>query len=1114
MRCLLKGLSGAASPNGLSIAALTLLLTTSAAWAQATAQLNGRVTDESGAVLPGVSVTATQTDTAFTRTVVTDETGAWTMANIPIGPYRLEVSLQGFRTYVQTGIVLQVNSSPVINASLALGNLEETVTVEGATPLVDVKSAGISEVVEQERIVELPLQGRQVTDLIVAAGGAVNTGRVSALSTSGAVAISVAGGLRSGVEYQLDGAAHNSVHDNTNLPFPFPDALQEFSVASGGLAAATGMHSTAAVNAVTKSGTNAFHGNGFEFFRDDWFNSPEYFAPLGPDGKQVSDGLSRNQFGGTLGGPIVRDRLFFFGGYERNRVRQTTASNVAYVPTAAMLAGDFTAYASAACNGGRPVTLGGGFVNNRIDPSRLSRAAVKIATSGWIPVATDPCGTVKYDVNFDNNDEQYVTRADYQLNGNHSIFGRFFDAFERRPPKLAETHNIMTIQTTFLPFRDRRASMLALGDTQVFGASMVNSARFTFVKTKTRTNGGGVDGEQEKFFDAADLGIPNVYTYVPHTMNVAVNAGDLRFSGNHTVAGKIGSKVYQVSDDFSRVWGRHQLGVGTSIQYSYFDGWDYASANGSFTFNGRITGLPLGDFMTGQMSSFSHGGPNINTNHQWYIGVYGQDAWTVASRVTLNMGLRWDPFQGAVWENGTITNFSLDNFYGGVKSRMFPNAPPGLLFPGDPGFPPGKTGFNKQWLNFSPRAGLAWDVKGDARTALRASYALSYDYPGQSFLQAAANVAPFNNRTNLSGNIPMDDPYSIVPGGPPLLPTPIPPPVDAVFPLFSSYTSMDPDINSIRVHSWNATIEQQIGADWQVAASYLGGYMDRIWGRKNLNPGVYLGPSSTAANIQSRRVFTLANPAVGQYYSDVFAITAVGVQDYRGLKLSVRRRAAGGLSFNVNYTISHCETDSPYNGLFISQFEYTDPDNPSYDNGNCPFNRTHVGNATVGYQTPQFATTALRVLASDWRISGVLNANSGNWLTVTTTSDPARTGVPQRVNQVRDNPYGARTLDNYLDLAAFAIPDVNTLGNHRARSIEGPRYWQVNVALARVLRVAAERTLELRVETFNLFNTFNWGDPATNINATGTFGRITTQQFSYGYSSGPRVMQFAVKYAF
>ena len=174
-----------------------------------------------------MTVTATQTDTQFIRTVVTDETESWTMPNMPIGPYRLEVSLVGFRTYVQTGIVLQVNANPVINAALALGNLEETVTVAGETPLVDVRSAGISEVVEQERIVELPLQTRNVTDLIVLAGGAVNTGRVSALSTSGSVGISVAGGLRNGVEYQLDGAAHNSPHDLGNLPFPFPDALQE-----------------------------------------------------------------------------------------------------------------------------------------------------------------------------------------------------------------------------------------------------------------------------------------------------------------------------------------------------------------------------------------------------------------------------------------------------------------------------------------------------------------------------------------------------------------------------------------------------------------------------------------------------------------------------------------------------------------------------------------------------------------------------------------------------------------------------------------------------------------------------------------------------------------------
>ena len=260
---------------------LTLLLMSDLAWAQATAQLNGRVSDESGAVLPGVTVTATQTDTGFTRTVVTDETGAWVMPNLPIGPYRLEMSLQGFRTYVQTGIVLQVNANPVINASLALGTLAETVTVAGggaAGRRAQLRHQGGRRAGADRGA---PAAGRQVTDLIVLAGGAVNTGRISALSTSNSVAISVAGGLRNGVEYQLDGAAHNSPHDLGNLPFPFPDALQEFSVANGGLAASTGMHSSAAVNAVTKSGTNGFRGNGFEFFRDSRFNATSPFRPHG-----------------------------------------------------------------------------------------------------------------------------------------------------------------------------------------------------------------------------------------------------------------------------------------------------------------------------------------------------------------------------------------------------------------------------------------------------------------------------------------------------------------------------------------------------------------------------------------------------------------------------------------------------------------------------------------------------------------------------------------------------------------------------------------------------------------------------------------------------------------
>ena len=327
--------------------AFLVVLTSTSAWAQATAELNGRVTDESGAVLPGVAVTLTQTETGFTRTDVTDASGSYLMPNLPVGPYRLEVSLQGFRTYVQTGIVLQVGAAPTINAVLAVGSLEETVSVEAAAPIVDVRSAGISEVVEQERILELPLQGRQVTDLILLAGAAVQTGAAEQPQLPG-------GRIhrrrrRTGLRRRISARWRHAQQPvgRAGLPLPFPDAMQEFRVATSGLSAQNGIHSGASVNAVTKSGTNNYNGTVFEFLRDKRFNATNRFAAIGPDGKRKDDGLKRNQFGGTLGGPMMRDKLFFFGGYQGTTIRQAPADSLTYVPTAAMMAGDFTAFAVA-----------------------------------------------------------------------------------------------------------------------------------------------------------------------------------------------------------------------------------------------------------------------------------------------------------------------------------------------------------------------------------------------------------------------------------------------------------------------------------------------------------------------------------------------------------------------------------------------------------------------------------------------------------------------------------------------------------------------------------------------------------------------------------------------
>src|SRR5688572_19248133 len=258
------------------------------------------------------------------------------------------------------GIVLQVNATPTINVVLALGDLTETVAVEAAAPLVETRNPGIGEVIENERIEELPLNGRQATDLIVLAGAAVQTSVATSRSMQGGVAVAVAGGVGFGVAYLLDGAMHNNPYDNLNLPLPFPDALQEFRVETSSTTANNGMHSGASVNAVTKSGTNVLHGDLFEFFRDHRFNATNPFNLIdSATGDRRGDGLNRNQFGGTLGGPVVTDRLFFFGAYQGTRVRETPADLFGFIPSAQMLAGDFTVAASAQCNATGSVALRG-----------------------------------------------------------------------------------------------------------------------------------------------------------------------------------------------------------------------------------------------------------------------------------------------------------------------------------------------------------------------------------------------------------------------------------------------------------------------------------------------------------------------------------------------------------------------------------------------------------------------------------------------------------------------------------------------------------------------------------------------------------------------------------
>jgi hypothetical protein len=464
-----------------------------------------------------------------------------------------------------------------------------------------------------------------------------------------------------------------------------------------------------------------------------------------------------------------------------------------------------------------------------------------------------------------------------------------------------------------------------------------------------------------------------------------------------------------------------------------------------------------------------------------------------------------------------ISVFNMENFLSGVKSDVFVNAPAGVLYAGDQGFPDnGKTGLNKQWWNLSPRFGVAWDVHGDGRLAVRSSYAMAYDFMPGEYHNINANAPPFGNRS-LIVDPPgrMDDPYGHLGGDP----HPITTNRDTEYPPFGTFGTMDPDINSPRIQSWNVTVEQQLGTEWGVAVSYLGSHSDRLWAQVALNPGVYmgLGPCtiagvrynvcSTNANLNVRRALYQINPNEAAFIGALDENTAIGYQNYKGIKLSAQRRAASGLSLNGNYTLSQCK-GTPTALTFNQQSAgYLKPDDPSFDAGYCDQDRTHLATLSLGYETPEIGTGPLAVLASNWRLSGILNARSGNRLNIVSGIDNNFSGLAnQRPDKVSDDFYGEKTLTSYFNRAAFAQPAPGTLGNLERNAAVGPSYWNVDLAVSRLVGFGTHR-LELRIESFNLFNRFNWGDPLTNFNA-GTFGRITTQ------AGAPRIMQFGIKYDF
>ncbi len=1060
--------------------AIILVINVAAAQSVNVSQVTGVIHDSTGASIPGVTVTVTKTDTGLERTVISGEDGAYSIPGLPVGPYSFKASLPGFNTYVRDGIVLQVGTNLAINATLTVGGVNEQVSVTADTLTVDPRSTAIGQVINSQQVTELPLNGRRATELILLSGMSTPAPAEDMNSNKNypTQTISVAGGAQTGVTFILDGGSHNDPFNNLNLPMPFPDALQEFKVESSALPARYGQHNAAAVNVVTRSGTNAFHGTIFEFSRHYRFNARNYFAT-------ADDGLRRNQFGGTLGGPIIQNRLFFFGAYQHKIEKTRPATALRFVPTADMRAGNFTTFASAACNNGSAKALKAPFVNNVTNPSNFSPAAMKLLS--YIPVSTDPCGSYTVAIPNDNTEVQPLGKIDAKITDKQNLFARYMNARYDNPP-FYDGKNALTLS------RIGQRNVVhsgVIGHTWILSNTKLNALHVTVSKTYN-------DRVLKPFFSPADLGV-KVSAPVAGYTNVSITGTGFSIGTGATNPGFFNSTSYQITDDFDLTRGHHELSFGgnwiRTTDLTEF----YRFVNGENTFNGTVIGLPLADFMMGKSSGFNQSPPSRTNQLLRYYSLYAQDAFRIRTHLTVSYGLRWEPYLAMQNSDNQVYLFDMARFNAGKHSIVYPKAAAGLYFPGDPGYPGNAVTSNKL-LGFAPRVGVVWAPSD--RMTVRGAWGQFYDTAALFSNTGYQGFGRGSNLINPSGGF--DDPYQGQPGGNPF-PEAFTLTNGSTFNTFTGWATYPLHIHPTRLHQWNLGVQRQM-QDWLVSASYLGNHTQHLWGGRQLNPAVY-GPGATLSNTNQRRLLYLQNPAEGQYFSNLTMLDDMGTADYRGMLLSVQRRMQSNFSVLANWTLAKCETDYRQ-AEFSSTTSPVDPVHAELDRGLCNADRRNVVNLSGALRTPKFKRGGiLGVIVSDWQLSPLVRWMSGDHSTPVTGVDTALTGQGgQRAVQVLADPYGNRTYTNYLNPAAFTSATPGTYSQLHPNTITNPSSFQNDMALSRSFSVGEGRKVQFRWELFNVLNHVNLNGPSSSLNSS-NFGRITS-------AGDPRIMQFAAKFEF
>ncbi|MBL8177613.1 MAG: carboxypeptidase regulatory-like domain-containing protein [Bryobacterales bacterium] len=1043
---------------------------------QVTGTVLGSVLDESNAAVPSAAVTVTNTGTNESRQTSTDATGNYIVTALPVGQYRVEVRAQGFKAFVATGITLEVNQNIRIDAKLTVGAVVESVEVTTDAAQVDTYQTQLGTVVDTNRVNDLPLNGRNVYDLAITLPGVSNT-NFNTVSNSGGAFLNVNGSRTRQSTFMLDGAFNNDLWRNSGNTSPNPDAVQEFRLITSNFNAEFGRSPGAVFNVVLKSGTNALHGSLFEFLRNDKLNARPFFQPSVPQ-------LRQNQYGFSLGGPVIKNKTFFFGSFQGLKVRSIAFINNVATPTAAERAGDF----SAAVANQRPVdplSNNTAFPNARIPTSRIDPVA-KTIMDRYVPLPNTPDNRLQSTGSSKDDENQYLVKVDHMLNSRQKVYGSYFwiNGGSYQPfPSSTQVPNYANNTTQY-----RQRNVVASHD-WILSPTVLNQAQFTWSKRDTPI----VDEFTHSWNDYGSKVTLGALPARPPQLFINGRWQMGTFGGNGQL-----QQSFSASDTLSATRGKHALKGGVWFLYGKFDEIGNWLGAGQVRFTGNFTRNTLTDFMLGNAASFRQNNGLSRIFRSTAVHGFAQDDWRITPRLTLNLGLRYELNKPMVSTTDELATFRFNQ-----QSTTIPRAPLGQLFYGDEGIPRGmaKTDGN----NIAPRVGIAFDPTGKGRTAIRAGYGVFYAI---SFANVTSNLQgqPFLIDVTVFGTPNLVDPWSQVPGG-----SPFPYKLDLANPRFSlplTTNYYDEDAVTPYVQHYSVALEQQLTSTLTVQGAYVGNTSRKMFFQRDANAPIYTPGRSTAGNVNNRR------PYLPGTFAQI-AHTGTGSNaHYDSLQISFRQRMTRGFTLNGAYTFSK-SIDEIQDDIFNpTAVALVDSNNRRLDRGASGFNAPHV--LVLSYlwdlpRTQRYGWVGKQVV-NGWQLSGITRFDSGNPFTITSGTDTNLDGNANDRADLVGNPVigGSRTrdqwLNEYFNKAAFARPAEGSPGNAGRSILYGPGAATWNLSAFKNFELRESHRLQFRSEFFGAFNHPNFGNPNAALN-NANFGRILG-------AGGARVVQFALKYLF